>query len=55
VQRALAIPVTGAAAGAAPLTGATLLGAGAFILAGSLRRRPAPRRRPFDDDLPAHW
>jgi hypothetical protein len=52
-QRALAIPVTGAA-GAVPLTGVALLGAGALLVAGSLRR-PAPRHRPFDDELPAHW
>jgi len=53
--RALAVPTTGAAAGTEPLAGAALLGAGAVLILGSLRR-PAPRRPlPFDDELPAHW
>jgi hypothetical protein len=45
--------VTGAA-GAAPLTGAALLGSGALLLVRSLRC-PARRPQPFDDALPAYW
>jgi len=51
--RAVAVPTTGAAAGTEPLAGAALLGAGAVLILGSLRR-PAPRRPlAFDDELPA--
>jgi hypothetical protein len=54
--RAIAIPVTGAAAGAAPLSGAALLGGGAVLLVRSLRRPSRrPLTQPFDDAIPAYW
>ncbi len=49
--RAIAIPVTGAAGGRRA-TGTALLGAGALLIAGSLRRRPRRPPRPFDDEPP---
>ncbi len=55
--RAIAVPVTGAAGGAASVTGLTLLGAGTLLILnslGGLRRRP-PGPRPFDDELPPYW